>query len=95
MELNMIKDYFKRKVDGYKVQDLKATRQIDEEEYVDVDFCMEKFKGNCENCNVKFDFEIKHGRLSSNFSAQRVSNSLPHYKSNCVSWCVRCNCSAK
>ena len=95
MELNMIKDYFKRKVDGYKVQDLKATRQIDEEEYVDVDFCIEKFKGNCENCNVKFDFEIKHGRLSSNFSAQRVSNEIAHYKSNCVGWCVRCNCSSR
>ena len=55
MDLNMIKRYFDMKIEGYRGQDAKATREInDSEDYVDVKWCLEKFKGNCEKCNVKF-----------------------------------------
>ena len=95
MDLNMIKRYFESKVEGYKGQDMRAMREINDEEYVDMKWCLEKFKGNCEKCNVKFEFKIREGRLSSNFTAQRVLNEQAHYKSNCVPWCRYCNCSAK
>ena len=92
----MIKRYFESKVEGYRGQDMKAMREInDDKDYVDMKWCLEKFKGNCEKCNVKFEFKIREGRLSSNFTAQRVLNEQAHYKSNCVPWCRYCNCSAK
>ena len=81
----MMKRYFESKVEGYRGQDMKAMRYIDDDEdYVDMKWCLEKFKGNCEKCNVKFkfEFEIREGRLSSNFTAQRVLNEFAHYKSN-------------
>ena len=96
MEFNMLQRYFEGKVEGYRGQDARASREIDDkEDYVDVRWCMEKFRGNCEKCNVKFEFKTREGRLSSNFTAQRVSNEKAHYKSNCICYCVRCNCSAK
>ena len=95
VEVKMMKKYFENKVEGYRGQDTRASRKIDDEDYVDVKWCLEKFKGNCEKCNVKFDFETKGGKLCSNFTAQRVSNETGHYKSNIVPWCRYCNCSAK
>lgn len=94
MELNMIRRYFENKVDGYKSQDKRAHRKIDEEEYVDVEWCLEKMKGACDKCNVRFDFEIKQGRLNSNMTAQRLSHGYSHCKSNVVPWCCHCNCNA-
>ena len=94
MELNMIRRYFESKVDGYKSQEKRASREIDEEDYVDVEWCMDKMKGACEKRNVRFDFEIKHGRWNSNMTAQRLCNDYAHYKSNIVPWCCHCNCSA-
>ena len=95
VELKMMKTYFENKVEGYKGQDTRASRNIEDEAYIDVKWCLEKFRGNCEKCNVKFDFETKGGKLCSNFTAQRVSNKTGHYKSNIVPWCRYCNCSAK
>ena len=96
MELNMIKRYFTTKVEGYRGQDARAMREIDDnEEYVDMKWCMKRFRGNCEKCNVKFEFKTKGGKLSSNFTAQRVNNEWAHYKSNVAPWCRYCNCSAK
>ena len=96
MELNMIKRYFTTKVEGYRGQDARAMRDIDDnEEYVDMKWCMERFRGNCEKCNVKFVFETKAGKLSSNFTAQRVNNEWAHYKSNCICYCRHCNCSSR
>ena len=94
MELNMIKRYFERKIDGYKVQDKRAMREIDEDNYITAQWCMDRFRGCCGKCNVKFEFDTHHGQLSSNFTAQRVCNDLGHTTDNCESWCKYCNCSA-
>ena len=92
----MMKRYFESKVEGCRGQDVKSMREInDDKGYVDMKWCLEKFKGNCEKCNVKFEFKTKAGRLSRNFTAQRVLNEKAHYKSNCVPWGRYCNCSAK
>ena len=94
MELNMIQRYFERKIEGYKSQDRKSMREIDDEEYVDVKWCMDRFKGCCGKCGVKFEFDKREGRLTSNFTAQRTCNETAHYKDNCQGYCVYCNCSA-
>ena len=95
MEANMYRRYFENKIEGYKNQDRDKGREIDEDDYVDVDWCLERYNGNCQKCNTWFDFKIKNGRLNSDFTAQRLDNGLCHSKSNCTHFCRDCNCSSK
>ena len=95
MEANMYRRYFENKIEGYKNQDREKERDIDEDDYVDVDWCIERMNGNCQKCNTWFDFKIKNGRLNSDFTAQRLDNGLCHSKSNCTHFCRDCNCSSR
>ena len=95
MEKQLLINYLKNKIDGYKKQDLKAGRELNEKNYVDVNFCMERLRGTCQNCGGDFHIEIKKGALSSNFTCQRVDNEFSHTKDNCVAYCCYCNCSSK
>ena len=94
MNKNMIMRYFKNKVDNYKIQDRKAGREINEEAYITPEWCLQRFKSRCEKCNTSFNFETKQGRLCSNFTCQRLDNSVAHHIDNSTSFCVYCNCSA-
>ena len=76
-------------------QDKKCKREINEENYVDVEWCMSRLKGSCGKCGCKFEIEREKGQISSNFTAQRQDNLFAHTKDNCDSWCVYCNCSSK
>ena len=95
MEQQLLINYLKNKIDGYKKQDLKAGRELNENNFVDVNFCMERLKGTCQTCGGDFHIEIKKGALSSNFTCQRVDNNFSHTKDNCVAYCNYCNCSSK
>ena len=95
MEKQLLINYLKNKIDGYKKQDLKAGRELNEKNYVDVNFCMERLRGTCQKCGGDFHIEIKKGALSSNFTCQRVDNEFSHTKDNCVAYCCYCNCSSK
>ena len=95
MEQQLLINYLKNKIDGYKKQDLKAGRELNENNFVDVNFCMERLKGTCQKCGGDFHIEIKKGALSSNFTCQRVDNNFSHTKDNCVAYCNYCNCSSK
>ena len=91
---NLVVNYFKNKVEGYKMQDRKADREVDEENYIDANWCLRHFKGCCGNCGVKFNLDTRAGKMSSNFTAQRVDNALGHSIDNCEAWCCHCNASA-
>ena len=95
MEKQLLINYLKNKIDGYKKQDFKAGRELNEKNYVDVNFCMERLRGTCQKCGGDFHIEIKKGALSSNFTCQRVDNEFSHTKDNCVAYCCYCNCSSK
>ena len=94
MNEELIRNYFQNKINGYKIQDRKAEREIDEENYINIQWCLDRFKGYCGKCGVKFEFETHNGQLSSNFTGQRLENELGHTTDNCESWCKYCNCSA-
>ena len=92
MEKGLILDYFKNKVEGYKRQDRKAKRNISEEDYIDVKWCVRHFKECCGRCGVKFDFARRGGKLTSNFTAQRLDNETSNIlRDNCVAYCLDCN----
>jgi hypothetical protein len=95
MELNMYKRYFEGKIEGYKKQDRDKNREIDEDDYIDVEWCLSRMNGTCQKCNTWFDFKIKNGRLNSDFTAQRLDNELCHSKSNTTHFCWYCNCSSR
>jgi hypothetical protein len=86
-----MKQYFKNKVDGYKQQDLKANRGIDEREYIDEEWLMSKIGQWCPECHEPFIFEKICGYTTSTLTAQRLENEEGHYMDNCICMCVRCN----
>ena len=98
--------YLSNKIKNYKLQDEAKKRKIDNDEYVDVKWFMERINGNCQNCGCRFEFDVSrlgqsaefdvaNGYLTNNIAAQRLNNEVPHYKANCEAWCKLCNCSAK
>ena len=89
---NLVVGYFKNKVEGYRKQD--KDREIDEENYIDEHWCLKHFHGCCAHCSVKFFIEMKSGKLSTNFTAQRQDNTICHSVDNCIPYCIYCNCSA-
>ena len=94
MHKNLVIGYFKNKVEGYKKQAKVAGREIDEENYIDEHWCLKHFHGCCAHCSVKFYIEMKAGKLSTNFTAQRLDNTICHSVDNCTPYCKYCNCSA-
>ena len=95
MEKQLLINYLKNKIEGYKRQDLKASRELNEDNYIDVDWCLDRLKGTCQKCGSDFYIEPKNGLLSSNFTCQRVDNNFSHTKDNAVAYCCYCNCSSK
>ena len=87
--------YFKNKVEGYKQQDRKASRELNLDSYVDVDWCMDRLNGTCGKCGCDFYFETKKGVITSNFTAQRCDNAFAHSKDNVIAFCCQCNCASK
>ena len=95
MERKMYKIYFEGKIEGYKAQDRKNQLDINENNCVDVQWCLDRMNSNCQKCNTWFGFKIKNGRLNSDFTAQRLDNSRAHVKDNCTHFCWYCNCSSR
>ena len=91
----LLRNYLKKKIDGYKVQDFKAGRSINADNYVDVKWCLDRMSGCCQKCGGNFEIDDKKGKLSSAFTVQRVDNAYCHSKDNCVAYCRYCNCSSK
>ena len=90
--------YFEHKCIGYKSQDLDAGRLVKQtdEPFVDVKWlenCIGKHCGGC-GCNMSFNIDDQFN-VSSDITAQRLDNALPHYINNIIPMCVNCNCSNK
>ena len=80
--------------EGYKGQDRAKNREVDDDIYVDEKRCLRHFRSCCCNCGVKFCLDTKGGKLTTNFTAQRIDNELGHSVGNCIPYCYNCNCSA-
>ena len=91
---NLVLSYFKNKCEKYKIQDRTKDREIDSDNYVDEKWCLKHFKGCCCNCGVKFHLDTRDGKITTNFTAQRIDNELGHSIDNCEPWCYQCICSA-
>ena len=45
-----LKQYLKNKIEGYKQQDKKANRELNLDNYVDVDWCLDRLNETCGKC---------------------------------------------
>jgi hypothetical protein len=90
--INNIKSYFSKKIEGYKLQDSKAKRNISNN-YVDVDWLMKCINKHCDHCGCNLELNFDNGFISSNITAQRTNNDICHSLDNIVPMCVVCNCS--
>ena len=55
-----------------------ADRDIDEENDINEHWFLNHFHGCCAHCGIKFYIEMKQCKLSTNFTAQRLDNTLCH-----------------
>ena len=83
--------YLEHKIKQYKLQDMKAEREIDDKNYNDVKWLYDRLNTRCNKCSSEFDIEINNGVITSNFTAQRLDNGYAHHKENCISYCLNCN----
>jgi hypothetical protein len=90
--INNIKSYLSKKIEGYKLQDTKANRIISNN-YVTVDWLMNCINKRCDHCGCNLELNLDSGYPCSNITAQRVDNSLSHSLDNIIPMCKICNCS--
>ena len=77
---------------NYEEQNRRAGRDVEDGDYVDVEFLMNLMNTQCENCNEPLVIDFEDGRISSNVTCQRVNNEQGHFKDNNIGLCVQCNC---
>jgi hypothetical protein len=91
--LQLLPGYLTKKIEGYKEQDRKANRVIDNEKYITLDWLKSCFGKACCNCGDSFIFEVKHSRPTSNLTADRKDNKIAHTIDNISPLCITCNTS--
>jgi hypothetical protein len=92
------KQYFAFKIDNYKNQDKLKKREYIEQEYIDHAWFMDQFEKNnyCKFCNTTFSLYLNdENNVTSDLTADRINNELPHTKLNCFLSCYICNCSRR
>ena len=95
MDKHRITSHVNKNIESYKQQDRKAGRKINDENYIDAEWCLKRMRGHCQKCGKGFELETKRGKLCGNFTAQRIDNALSHTVDDCIVWCLYCNCSAR
>ena len=83
--------YFKNKVENYKKQDKKAKRQIDENNYINIEWMFENINTVCSHCEDVLEYEVAEGKVISNFTAHRPDCTQAHHLDNIMDTCLRCN----
>ena len=84
---------FKRKLNGYKSQDVKKKR-YDVEKFITYDELVEKLvisKLLCHYCRGKCTIITEKKRDETQWTLDRVNNDIGHYNSNVVISCLKCN----
>ena len=101
-ELNndLILAYFKRRVAGYKQQDMERTKDRLPKEVID-NYVTPEWLDSCANkicsgkCNNMLYVHFRDGNTYTNITAQRLDNSLYHTLDNIQPMCKNCNCSLR
>ena len=82
----LIMRYDRKKVENSKSQDRKAGREMNEEEYITAEWCLNRLEKQMPKCLSPFKFEAKQGKL-----AQPLCNDCGHHLDHCRACCFYCN----
>ena len=90
------KQYFAKKIEHYKVQDTRAGRVWNEDNYVDLDWILQEWRNNenkcCPMCGDPFEkYFDENNIIRTNITIDRQDNSKCHEKDNCTLCCIKCN----
>ena len=83
----------KRKINGYKSQDLKKKR-FDKEKFISYDEVIEKMvisKLACHYCRHRCSLLSNKKRDETQWTLDRINNDIGHYCNNVVISCLKCN----
>jgi len=83
--------YLYEKVEGYKAQDIRAGRKIDD--FITPSCIIKRleFCNVCTTCREPFEYKIHNGVVTSNLTVDRISNAICHSKYNSQLMCKLCN----
>ncbi|MDR3570677.1 MAG: AAA family ATPase [Candidatus Pacebacteria bacterium] len=90
-----LKETIRKRIASHKIEDEKKGRDYEEEDYVSVDWAMNRFYSSnmtYPHCNTIYNLTTSN---MSTFSIDRINDSFAHTKSNCVISCRFCNNSRK
>ena len=95
LQESQIMQYLKLKIENYKKQDIDAKRNINVENYIDVNWLMNEIGKHdyCSLCNCQY-YMVRDGNndIRCNISVDRIDCEISHEKENCHLLCVECNC---
>jgi hypothetical protein len=95
---NRFRQYFRLKVNNYKLQDKNKNRVWEEKDFITESWIGETFlkSSQCSLCFKSFELSINQNNdVISDLTVDRIDNNLPHIKSNCRLACNFCNCSKR
>jgi len=90
--MKQLMEYLELKVGRYKIQDLKAKREIVPENYITAEWLRSCLGTCCQNCGDVLNFDIVDKKIQSNLSGPKVGQQHWRERDNCVPWCSMCNC---
>ena len=94
-----IKQYFRFKVENYKIQDRKANRKWEEKDFITESWINKQIELHgtyCKFCKTNMELYVtEENRVESNVTVDRVDNKLAHVQSNCQLCCLKCNVTKK
>ena len=92
-DFKIIERDIKKKINGYKCQDLKKN-MYSREEFIDYEVLIQKLvesKLNCFYCNNKCYLIYDKVRQQNQWTLDRINNDYGHNKNNLVISCLKCN----
>lgn len=89
-----LEQYFKFKIETYKIQDKKAKREYNINDYITLDWMVKTYHANryCSTCQEPFMLGVANGTVETNLTVDRLNNEKSHTKDNCRLTCLHCNC---
>jgi hypothetical protein len=89
---NKITAYMRQKVEGYKAQDRRAGRPVNNDSYVTAEWLSNCLGKPCQNCGDCLLANVCDGSVDCNLTAQRINNDIAHELDNVLPFCCSCNC---
>ncbi|MBS1736426.1 MAG: hypothetical protein JSS98_07425 [Bacteroidetes bacterium] len=91
-----VKQYFEKKVEGYKTQDKLADRTWKANTFVTAEWIKEEYaklqQKQCACCKSPYEIYVdEDGTVKSNLTVDRIDSNLAHLKTNCRLLCRTCN----